>query len=88
MDSGKEGTTMVRTAALSCLQSSRCWSGTPRSFGVLPGAGQTVLLLTVSLFVAPELPREVRRRTVVRLDYSGETSQQRQGARRAKEMGR
>ncbi|MQL82631.1 hypothetical protein Taro_015107 [Colocasia esculenta] len=43
--------------------------------------------LTASLFVAPEPPREARRGTVVRPDYDGETSQQRQGARRAEEMG-
>ncbi|MQM18691.1 hypothetical protein Taro_051686 [Colocasia esculenta] len=75
----------------------------PRSFGVLPGAGQSVLLLTTSLFVAPEPPREARRGTIVRPDYGGyccvlcvlppltrcggETSQQRQGTHRAEEMG-
>ncbi|MQL99600.1 hypothetical protein Taro_032318 [Colocasia esculenta] len=56
--------------------------------GVLPGAGQPVLLLTASLLTAPEPFGEVRRGTVVWPDYGGETSQQRQGARRAKEMGR
>ncbi|MQM09669.1 hypothetical protein Taro_042544 [Colocasia esculenta] len=83
--------------------------------------GQSVLL-TASLFVAPEPPREARRGTVFRPDYDGyccvlhvlphsdergggvlpvcvasrvvvttssrETSQQRQGARRAEETGR
>ncbi|MQL83067.1 hypothetical protein Taro_015543 [Colocasia esculenta] len=79
---------MVRTATLSRLQSSRGWSETPRSFGVLPGACQSILLLTASFFVAPEPPREARRDTVVRPYYGGETSQQRQGVRRAEETGR
>ncbi|MQL82339.1 hypothetical protein Taro_014823 [Colocasia esculenta] len=82
-------------------------------FGVLPGVGQPVLLLTASLLTAPEPFGEVRRRTVVRPDYGGyccctcvlprsdetrgsgprsrirrESSQQRQGARRAEETGR
>ncbi|MQL72483.1 hypothetical protein Taro_004829, partial [Colocasia esculenta] len=78
---------VVRTASLSRLQSSRGWSGMPRSFGVLPSAGQSVLLLTASLFVAPEPPREVRHGTVVWPDYGGETSQQRQGAHRAEKTG-
>ncbi|MQM00531.1 hypothetical protein Taro_033263 [Colocasia esculenta] len=38
-------------------------------FGVLPGAGQPVLLLTASLLTAPEPFGEVRRGTVVRPDY-------------------
>ncbi|MQL77159.1 hypothetical protein Taro_009567 [Colocasia esculenta] len=103
-----------------CLQRSLGLSGTPRMAGVLPGADQSVLLLTASLFAAPELPREARGGTVVQPDYGGvvlpvcvairvvvttcrfygvfdygvlrtiasETSQQCQGARRAKEMGR
>ncbi|MQM19554.1 hypothetical protein Taro_052560 [Colocasia esculenta] len=62
---------VVRTAALSRLQSSRGWSGTPRSFGVLPGTGQSVLLLTASLLVAPEPLGEARRGIVVRPDYGG-----------------
>ncbi|MQL94251.1 hypothetical protein Taro_026900 [Colocasia esculenta] len=70
MDFGAEGKTMVRTVALSPLQRSRGWSGTPRSFGVLPGACQSVLLLTASLFVAVEPPREARR-GAVRLLSSG-----------------
>ncbi|MQM13848.1 hypothetical protein Taro_046775 [Colocasia esculenta] len=44
--------------------------------------------LTASLFVAPKPLREVKRGTVVRPDYDGETSQQRQGARWAEETGR
>ncbi|MQL93285.1 hypothetical protein Taro_025931 [Colocasia esculenta] len=40
-------------------------------FGVLPGAGQPVLLLTASLLTAPELFGEVRSGTVVRPDYGG-----------------
>ncbi|MQL69724.1 hypothetical protein Taro_002020 [Colocasia esculenta] len=44
--------------------------------------------LTASLFEAPELLWEARRGTVVRPDYGGETSQQRQGTRRAEETGR
>ncbi|MQL94299.1 hypothetical protein Taro_026949 [Colocasia esculenta] len=39
--------------------------------GVLPGAGQPVLFLTASLFVALEPLREARRGTVVRPDYGG-----------------
>ncbi|MQL70376.1 hypothetical protein Taro_002707, partial [Colocasia esculenta] len=44
--------------------------------------------LIASLFAALEPLREARRGTVVRPDYGGETSQQRQGARRAEETGR
>ncbi|MQL88832.1 hypothetical protein Taro_021405, partial [Colocasia esculenta] len=40
-------------------------------FGVLPRAGQPVLLLTASLFAASEPLREARRGTVVRPDYGG-----------------
>ncbi|MQL86987.1 hypothetical protein Taro_019523 [Colocasia esculenta] len=119
-DSRAEGKTVVRTAALSRLQSSRGWSGMPRSFGVLTGAGQSVLFLTASLLVAPKPLGEASRGTVVWPDYgryscvlcvlphsdemwrfgpgsrirrrwmhlTGETSQQRQGARGAEEMGR
>ncbi|MQL77064.1 hypothetical protein Taro_009475 [Colocasia esculenta] len=79
---------VVRTAALSHLQSSLGWSRRPRTFGVLPGAGQSVLFLTASLFVAPKPPREARHGTVVLPDYGGETSQQRPGARRVEETGR
>ncbi|MQM02431.1 hypothetical protein Taro_035196, partial [Colocasia esculenta] len=64
MDSRAKGKTVVRTAASSRFQSSRSWSWTPRSFGVFPSAGQLVLLLTASLFVAPKPPREVRHGTV------------------------
>ncbi|MQL90658.1 hypothetical protein Taro_023251 [Colocasia esculenta] len=58
------GETVVKIAASSRLQSSRNWSGMRRSFGVLPGACQLVLL-TASLFVAPEPPREARLGTVL-----------------------
>ncbi|MQM14786.1 hypothetical protein Taro_047721 [Colocasia esculenta] len=44
--------------------------------------------LTASIIAAPELLREAGRGTVVRPDYGGETSQQRQGACRAEETGR
>ncbi|MQL85441.1 hypothetical protein Taro_017963 [Colocasia esculenta] len=44
-------------------------TGTPRTTGVLPGADQSVIFLTGSLFVALEPPREVRRGTVVQPDY-------------------
>ena len=51
-DYGAEGKMVVRTVALSHLQSSRGWTGTPRSvFGVLPGAVQLVLF---------SLPRSLR----------------------------
>ncbi|MQL76599.1 hypothetical protein Taro_008990 [Colocasia esculenta] len=62
---------VVRTAASSRLQSSLSWSETLRMAGVLPSADQPVLLLTASLFTAPEPPREARRGTVVRPDYGG-----------------
>ncbi|MQL98090.1 hypothetical protein Taro_030793 [Colocasia esculenta] len=44
--------------------------------------------LVVSLFAAPEPPREARHGTVVWPNYGDETSQQWQGARRAEETGR
>ncbi|MQL78411.1 hypothetical protein Taro_010844, partial [Colocasia esculenta] len=58
--------------------------------GVLPGIGQLVQFLTASLLVAPEPLGEARCGTIVRPDYGsycGETSQQRQGARRVEETG-
>ncbi|MQM17555.1 hypothetical protein Taro_050527 [Colocasia esculenta] len=68
IDFGVEGKTVVRTEALSRLQSSLGWSGIPRMVGVLPSADQSVLL-TASLLVAPKPPREARRRTIVQPDY-------------------
>ncbi|MQL70407.1 hypothetical protein Taro_002734 [Colocasia esculenta] len=75
---------VVRTTVSSHLWSSLGWSGTPRTARVLPGVGQPVLL-TASLFVASEPPREARRGIVVWPDYGGETSQQRPGARQVEE---
>ncbi|MQL93985.1 hypothetical protein Taro_026630 [Colocasia esculenta] len=69
MDSGAEGKMMVKTVALSHLQSSLGWSGTPRPFWSLPCACQSVLLLTASLFLAPDPLKEARSGTVVRSDY-------------------
>ncbi|MQL68166.1 hypothetical protein Taro_000493 [Colocasia esculenta] len=62
---------MVRTEASSHLKSSLDWSRTSRMVGVLPGADQSVLLLTTSLFAAPEPLGEARRGTIVRPDYGG-----------------
>ncbi|MQM20469.1 hypothetical protein Taro_053490 [Colocasia esculenta] len=71
MDSGLEGKTVVRTVASSRLQSSLGWSWTPRTTEVLPGAGQPVLFLIASLFVAPKPSREAWHRTVVQPNYGG-----------------
>ncbi|MQL91841.1 hypothetical protein Taro_024457 [Colocasia esculenta] len=75
-DSGAEGKTVVMTVALSRLQSSRGWSGTPRT---VRSTTRRRPASPVSHCLAPCGPRSA---------WRGETSQQRQGARRAEETGR
>ncbi|MQL76563.1 hypothetical protein Taro_008952 [Colocasia esculenta] len=75
-DSGAEGKTVVRTVALSHLQSSRGWSGTPRT---VRSSTRRRPASPVSHCLAPCGPRTA---------WRGETSQQRQGTRLAEETGR
>ncbi|MQL87052.1 hypothetical protein Taro_019589 [Colocasia esculenta] len=81
-DSGAEGKTVVTTATLSHLQSSRGWSGTPRT---VRNSTRRRLASPVFHCLAPCGPGTTRRGQA--WDRS-ETSQQRQGARRADETGR